>query len=186
MLAVLAREWWLLFVRGMLAVLWGVVALTWPRLTWHGLTVLFGTYTTFDGIAVLVIAYYARNVPGGWSFLFEAVVRIGTGLVVLTVPWAAASRLPTVIAAWAAVSALGQLAAAGTLRHELAGEWPLPIASILSLIVAAFLAANPGAAAAGIAWLIGPYALLFGFTILAFAYRLWQLSREMARAPVEG
>jgi uncharacterized membrane protein HdeD (DUF308 family) len=84
-----------------------------------------------------------------------------------------------VVAGW---SGIGQIAAAVALRHELTGAWPLPVAAMLSLLVAGLLMMSPGVDAAGLAWLIGLSAMVLAFAMMVFALRLRQLSREIASA----
>jgi uncharacterized membrane protein HdeD (DUF308 family) len=182
MLAVLAADWSLLLLRAVLAVLFGGMALLWPGLTAIPLVILFGLYSAADGIVGLIVASGAKGLPGFGSLLSEGLVRLGIGLVALMVPALMLLHLPALFATWAALSGIAEIAAAVVLRRELVGEWPLPIAGALSLIVAVFLASNPSAGARAIVWLVGPYAILFAFALMVLTYRLWQLAREMAKA----
>jgi uncharacterized membrane protein HdeD (DUF308 family) len=181
MLAVLAADWGLLLTRALIAVLLGIVALVWPELTLITFVVLFGVYTLLDGIAALTIAAGARGLPGFGSALFEGLVRLGAGLIALAIPGHVALVSPAFLAAWSGLSGVGQIAVAIVLRKELTGEWPLPLAGALSLLVAVFLAASPGAGLPVLVWSIGPYSILFGFALMVLTYRMWQLAQEMTK-----
>jgi uncharacterized membrane protein HdeD (DUF308 family) len=181
MLAVLAADWGLLLFRALLALLFGVAVLAWPGLTPIAFAALFGVYALPDSGAALMRAFHARGLPGFGSFLFEALVRLGAFVVVLAMPGRVALALPAFFAAWAGLSGIGQIAEAVALRREMAGEWPLPTAGGLSLLVSLFLMARPGIGTTELAWLIGPYSVLFSCALVVLAVRLRQLAREMAR-----
>jgi uncharacterized membrane protein HdeD (DUF308 family) len=182
MLAVLAADWSLLMLRAVFAVLFGGMVLTWPTLTPIALVILFGVYTAVDGCAGLVVAFGARGLRAFGSLFSEGFVRTAIGLVALVAPASMSLHLSALFVTWAALSGIAQIAIAVVLRRELVGEWPLPIAGALSLLVAAFLAFSPQSGAGAVVWLLGPYAILFGFAFMVLSYRLWQLAQEMAKA----
>jgi uncharacterized membrane protein HdeD (DUF308 family) len=182
MLAVLAADWGLLLTRALLALMLGISAFAWPGLTLIPFVVLFGVYSLLDGIAVLIVAFGAKGLPVFGSLMFEGLVRLGAGLIALAIPGQVALVFPAFLAAWAGLSGVGQIAVAIVLRKELTGEWPLPIAGALSLLVAVFVAANPGGGVLSLVWFIGPYSILFGFVLMVLTYRMWQLAHEMTTA----
>jgi uncharacterized membrane protein HdeD (DUF308 family) len=182
MLAVLAADWSLVFVRASLALLFGIAALAWPALTPITLAVLFGVYALLDGVVALIVAFHAKGLPGFGSFLFEGLVRLGASAIALAISDRVALVLPTFFAAWAGLSGIGELAAAVVLRKEMTGEWPLPTAGILSLFVAVLLIARPGMGLPALVWLLGPFAMLFGCALVMLGVRLWHLALEMAKA----
>jgi uncharacterized membrane protein HdeD (DUF308 family) len=179
MLAVLAADWGLLLTRALIALMFGISTVVWAGLTLIAFVVLFGVYTLLDGIAVLIVAFGAKGLPGFRSLLFEGLVRLGAGLIALAVSGRVALVFPAFLAAWAGLSGVGQIAVAIGLRKELTGEWPLPIAGAVSLVVAMFLATSPEAGVPSLVWFIGPYSILFGLTLMMLTYRMWQLALEM-------
>jgi uncharacterized membrane protein HdeD (DUF308 family) len=182
MLAVLAADWGLVLLRASIALLFGIAALMWPGLTPITLAVLFGVYALLDGVAALIVALHAKGLPGSGSLLFEGLVRLGASVIALAMSGRVALALPAFFAAWAGLSGIGALAAAVVLRKEMTGEWPLPTAGILSLLVAVVLIARPGIGVSAVVWLIGPYSILVGFALVMFGVRLWHLALEMAKA----
>jgi uncharacterized membrane protein HdeD (DUF308 family) len=179
MFAVLAAQWGLLLFRGIVSVLFGISALVWPGLTLVALVALFGAYALIDGGAALILAFSARGNPGFGTFLAEGIFGIAAGLVTFFYPAITAIALLGVIAAWAILTGVAAIATAILLRRELAGEWPLPVAGGLSLLLGILLLLQPMAGALAVVWLIGTYALLTGAVMIALAVRLRQFAHEL-------
>jgi uncharacterized membrane protein HdeD (DUF308 family) len=178
MLEALALNWPFLLFRAVIGLLFGLVALTWPDLTVSGLVPLFGAYALSDGLLALLLALGVRGRPGFGSLLFEAIVRLAVGIVAFVSPGIVALTLVEVFAAWAILSGSAAISAAIALRRELTGEWPLPFAGFLSLVFGVLLLV-PGPPP-DLDWVFGPYAMLFGMTLLALALRLRKLAEEIA------
>jgi uncharacterized membrane protein HdeD (DUF308 family) len=182
MLEALVRNWrWLMF-RAMLTAIYGVIALAWPDFTFIGFVYLFGLYAVLDGIVALAIAIDVQSFRGFGSLLVESLVRIGGGLVAMGEPGVIV-RFPRFLAGWALLTAIAEGLVAIVLRRELSGEWPLPFAGAVSAIVALLLLLMPlEVGVLPLKWLIGPYAIIFGVTLVSFARRLHQLARELPAA----
>lgn len=178
MLEALVRNWmWLLF-RAIIAVLYGMTALLWPGISLVDFTFLFAIYAVVDGVVALGIAIDARPFAGFAGLLVEALVRIGGG--VFAMGWTAVIvTFPQFLAGWALLTGGAEAVAAIVLRRELSGEWPLPVAGAVSVVVALFLLLTRGPLGVpGLRWLVGPYVIIFGATQLALARRLRQLALE--------
>jgi uncharacterized membrane protein HdeD (DUF308 family) len=182
MLAALAKNWGWLFLRAVLAAAYGITVFAWPGMTMVGFVFLFGLYAIFDGMVALAIAIDVKALEGFGSLLFEALVRIGGGLVALGEP-AVLISFPRFFAVWAIMTGVAEAVVAIVLRRELSGEWPLPFAGAVSVVIALLmLTTTIGAGVPGLTWLVGPYAILFGVTLLAFTRRLHQLAQEIEAA----
>ena len=181
MLAVLAADWGLLLTRASLALVLGVVLLLWREPGPDAFVLMVGLYSLADGVAAGIVAFGAKGTGGAGSLFAEAAVRVGSGLVAVAVPGLVLPALSIAVGVWAALSGLAQIAVAGALRRELSGQWPLPVAAALSLGFAAFwIAGRP--APQQLVWGMAVYALLLFAVLTAFAHRMWQLAREMAKA----
>ena len=173
MAVVLARNWWALFLRGLLAVLFGVLAFVWPGLTLAVLVLLFGAYVLADGVFAIVAAVNAPKGYARWrALLVEGVVGVIVG--VLTFFWPAMTALVLLyfIAAWAIVTGVLEIGAAIRLRRAVSGEWLLVLSGVLSILFGLALMVAPVAGALAVVWLIGVYAVAFGVLLLALAFRL--------------
>jgi uncharacterized membrane protein HdeD (DUF308 family) len=181
----LPRHWWVVALRGLAAIVFGILAFVWPGVTLAVLVLLFGAYAIVDG----ALALYTAVRSGGkniWAPLFEGIIGIAAGLVAFFLPGLTALALLFVIAAWAILTGITEVIAAVRLRRVINNEWALIISGVLSVIFGLLLVAQPGAGVLAVVWLIGIYAVIFGVALLAFAWRLRGLldnTRQTSGAP---
>ena len=174
MLDELIRYWWAVALRGVLAVLFGLVALVWPDITLIVLVALFGAYVLVDGVIALGMAVFGGTQAArrrGW-LIFEAVTGIAVGVITFIWPDITALALLMVIAAWALITGVVEILAATRLRRELEGEWLLAVSGVASIVFGLLLTMRPSAGAVAVVWLIGAYAILFGAVLVALGLRL--------------
>ena len=163
-----ARNWWVLLVRGVIAVLFGLMAFAWPRLTLLTLVLLFGVYALADGLTALWVRAGSR----AWSLVLLGILGIVVGIYTFISPGITALALLYLIAAWAIVRGVFEVIGAMQLRREVRGEWALILSGIISIILGVVLFANPAAGALAMVWVIGAFALVFGVTMIILAFRL--------------
>ena len=169
----LARNWWLLALRGVLGILFGIVAFVWPDATLAALVIVFGAYVFVDGIFAVVAGIgMRRQLSLWWLVLLEGIAGIILGMLTFLSPDTTALVLLTIIAAWSIVTGIFEIATAVRIRTMIANEWLLILSGVVSIIFGALLIAQPGAGAIAIVWLLGAYALLFGMLTLMLAFRL--------------
>jgi len=172
-LRLLSRRWWVLALRGALAVAFGVAALVWPQTTVRVLVILFGAYAALDGLVALLSALTSRPRRGGWwLLLFEAVAGIAAGGLALVWPQATALALLYLIAGWAMLTGILELLAAVQLRHIVEGEWTLVLAGVVSIVLGLLLALRPGSGLVAVILFVGVYAIAFGLLLIALGLRL--------------
>lgn len=173
MMEVLARNWWALALRGLFAVLFGLLAFAWPGLTLAALVILFGAYTLVDGVFALLAAVRAAEAhERWWLFVLEGGAGIAAGLITFMWPGITALVLLYLIAWWAVITGVFEIAAAIRLRKEISGEWALVLGGAASVIFGLLLLFRPGVGALAVIWLIGTYALVFGALLLTLGFRL--------------
>ena len=179
MLTMLARNWWVVALRGVFAIIFGVLAIIWPGLTLLVLITLFGAYALVDGIFAVIagIASYGRN-ERWWAVLLEGIAGIILGVLTFLWPGTTALVLVYFIAAWALITGVFEIAAAIRLRKEIEGEWMMVLSGIASIILGLFLFVAPGAGALGLTWAIGAYAIVWGILLIILAFRLRKLPRD--------
>lgn len=176
MIATLARYWWVLAIRGVAAILFGIAAFLWPGLTLTVLVLLFGAYALVDGIFAVVGGFTARaEQERWWVLILEGIAGIALGVLTFLWPYITALVLLYFIAAWAIVTGVLEVAAAIRLRREITGEWLLGLAGVASILFGVLLVLLPGPGALALVWLIGAYALIFGIVLVILAFRLRSL-----------
>jgi uncharacterized membrane protein HdeD (DUF308 family) len=173
MLETLKRGWWLLVLRGVVAVLFGVLTFIWPQITLATLVLLFGAYALVNGIFTLMVAIRApKGAQGKGTLIVLALLGIAAGVLTFMYPNVTAFALLLIIAWWAIATGVFEIATAIRLRKEMTHEWLLMFSGVLSVLFGAFLIVQPGAGALSVVWLIGAYAVVFGVLILALAMKL--------------
>jgi uncharacterized membrane protein HdeD (DUF308 family) len=170
--ATLARHWWAIVLRGVVAILFGVVALAAPGAVLLSLAFLFGIYLLIDGVIGLVSTVRAVTAHGHWgALLAEAVLNLLMGLIALFVPGAAVLGFVLLMAAWALISG-GLMVAAAVKLHATHGRWWLGLGGVASLIWGVLLVLAPMVGAVVLTWWLGIYAIVFGVALLACGWRL--------------
>jgi uncharacterized membrane protein HdeD (DUF308 family) len=178
--AILAQHWWTIVLRGVIAVLFGVIALTAPGAVLLSLAFLFGIYLLVDGVIGLAGTVRAVRAHGQWGVLLaEAILNILMGLIALVMPGAAVLAFVLLMAAWALISG-GLMLWAAMRLHVSHGRWWLALGGIASLIWGVLLVAAPLVGAVVLTWWLGIYAIVFGIALLACGWHL----RGQRPAPV--
>jgi uncharacterized membrane protein HdeD (DUF308 family) len=163
----------LLIVRGIVGVVFGLVAFAGPGITIAALVVIFGLYAIIDGVTNLILGLNRRPIHGrAWATAIQGIVGIVAGVLAFIWPGVTALALVIVIGAWAIVTGLFEIAAAIKLRKEITGEWMLALSGLLSLVFGVLVFAFPDAGAVGIAWVLGAYAMAGGVVLIALGVRL--------------
>jgi uncharacterized membrane protein HdeD (DUF308 family) len=177
MALILATNWWSPLIRGLLAIVLAVVAFTLPGITFGAVVLLFGAYAFIDGVVSLMGAWRASQSHERWGALvFEGIAGIVAGAVTAFLPGITALVLVYIVAAWALVTGVLEIAAAIRLRKHIAGEWLLALGGVLSILFGLVVAVVPLAGAFAIAIYIGIYMMFFGVVMVTLAFRLrhWQ------------
>ncbi len=170
MLHLLARHWWALALRGVFAVLFGLLTFLIPGITLFTLVLLFGAYAILDGIFDIISAVRA---PGRhWPLVLEGVVGIIIGILTFIWPGITTMVLLYLIAFWAIFTGILEIVAGIRLREVIANEWLLILMGVLSVLFGFLILIFPGAGALAIIIWIGAYALLFGIMLIALAFLL--------------
>jgi len=173
----LSQNWWLVLLRGVLAILFGVAAFVWPAITWLTLIIMFGIYAIVDGlVAVGTGLSRTKESPRWWVFLLEGLIGIGAGVVALIWPGLTGLVLVYMIASWAVLTGVLEIAAAIRLRNEITNEWVLGLGGLISIGLGILLFVQPTAGGLAIIWTIAGYAVIFGvlLVILGFRLRTWK------------
>ena len=181
MLDTLAKNWWALALRGVAAVLFGLLTFFLPGITLVTLVLLFGAYALVDGL--FNIGAFFRVASHHWALLIEGVIGVIAGILTFMWPAITAITLLYLIAFWAIFTGVFEIVAGIRLRKAIANEWLLLLMGVLSTLFGLLILFAPGAGALAIVLWIGVYAVMFGIVMLVLAFRL-RGHRRLTTVPV--
>jgi uncharacterized membrane protein HdeD (DUF308 family) len=170
---IVSAIWWSLAIQGALAVVFGLVAFFYTGQTITALIYVFGVFALLSGIATLVTAVRAGEAHQRWGWLAASgVIGVLAGIACFVDPNATALVFVYIIAAWAILTGMAQIAFALALPDTLAHPWLAAFSGALSVLFGILLAVWPRSGETALTWLIGIYAILYGATMLYYAFLL--------------
>jgi uncharacterized membrane protein HdeD (DUF308 family) len=172
MVHALARNWWLILLRGIAAVIFGLLTFGWPGVTLVTLVLLYGAFALADGVLALIAAIMGGKPAPRWWLALVGLLGIVAGLIALALPGMTALVLLYCIAFWAIAIGVMQVFGAIRLRKEIDNEWMLIASGIISVVFGLILIVAPGAGALGLLFVIGVYAVIHGIMLITLAFRL--------------
>ena len=169
----LVQNWWLFTLRGVLGIIFGILALIFPGPTILSLVLLFSAYMLVDGIFGIISAVRAiRRKEDRWGLLiFEGLLNIVVGIATFLWPGLTVVAFVWLIAAWAIVSG-GLMTTTGFQLNIDHGRWWLVLGGLLSLAYGVLLIITPLIGAIVLTWWLGAYALVFGVALVVFSFKL--------------
>ncbi len=173
MLELLSRRWHLVVLRGVVAVVFGIVAIVWPEITVLSLALLWGVYMLLDGVASIVM-----GMGSGTDRMYMIVLGalgIASGVIALVWPQITVIVLLVVIAVWAIVAGVMQISAAVRLRKVIRNEWFLAISGVVTLVLGLLLIVQPAEGAIALLVAIATFAIAWGVVLIVLGFRLRQL-----------
>lgn len=181
--SIFSRHWWLLLLRGVIAILFGLLVWFQPGVSLVALVLLFGAYTLADGILGIwtTIAGRAEH-EHWWVLLLWGLIGVGVGILTFLVPGVTALALLFYIAIWAIATGVLELVAAVRLRKEMTGEWRLILGGLASVVFGVLLMAQPAVGALALLWLIGAYGVVFGILLVLLAFKARAFGKRAALA----
>jgi uncharacterized membrane protein HdeD (DUF308 family) len=171
MLETMSRNWWILLLRGVMAIIFGILAILYPGEAFTALVYIFGIYALIDGAVTL---YQALVNPGAnrfWNGL-EGIIGIIAGVLAFAATGLTGLTIVLLIGIWAIMTGVVQMVEAWRLREEIENEIWLGLAGLLSVIMGVLFILNPLGGALATVWLIGIYSIAFGIFFIMLAFRL--------------
>jgi len=181
--SLLSRTWWVLLLRGLAAIAFGILTWSWPGASLAALVLLFGAYALSDGaLGVWAAVSTRREHEDWWVLLLWGLVGIGVGLITFMAPGITALAVQFYIAIWAIGTGIAEIVVAMRLRREIKGELWLVLAGIASIIFGVVLIARPGVGALAVLSLIAAYAVIFGIIMVVLAFEVRSVASRLAHA----
>ena len=168
----LAKNWWALALRGVAAIVFGVLAFAWPGITIMSLVILYGAYALVDGVFSIFAAIGGGTPAPRWWLAVVGILGVLAGLIAFANPVLVGLYLLWFIGAWAIVSGIMEIIGAIRLRKEIDNEWMLILHGLISVLFGIMLFAWPVTSALALIWVIGAYAIAAGVIMLVLAFRL--------------
>ncbi len=176
-----ALDWWAVALRGVVAILFGLIALFMPGAAIGAFVLLFAAYMIFDGVFAIIAAVRAIRRHRSWGLLvFEGVVNLAAAAVAILWPAITVVVFVYLVGFWAILS--GGFLLAATFSHPpQQGRWLMAIGAVISIVWGILLFAAPLLGALVLTWWIAAYALFFGGALLALAFRLHRVQADHHR-----
>ncbi len=169
----MAQSWWVLLLRGLFAIIFGLCAWFLPGVSLAVLIIMFGAFSLADGVLGIWMAISGRQHNNHWwVLLLWAISSLVVGLCALFAPGVTAVVLLWLIAGWSIIVGALQIAAAIRLRQELQGEWRLVLSGVLGVLFGIALFAWPAAGILTLLWLIGAFAILVGVLLVVLGFKV--------------
>lgn len=173
--------WWVLLARGILAIIFGIIALAAPGIALLAFIYVFAAYALLDGIIAIVVSLQERRfLRAWWVLLLEGVLGIIFGILASTWPGETALVLLFLVAIWALVTGIMEVSSAFVIPGSAGQRWGLGLAGLLSIIFGLILIVRPGAGLLAILWLVGIYAIVFGVSMIVYAFQVRSRTRTLA------
>ncbi|MFC5824341.1 HdeD family acid-resistance protein [Nonomuraea insulae] len=167
----ISRSWWLLLIRGLAAIVFGILALIWPGITLLVLVIFFGVYALISGLFELFAGFRHGERPRAW-LIISGIIGILAGIVAFLWPGITSLALLYLVAFWAIFTGVSEIVAGVHLRKVIDNEWMFIVGGILSVIFGVLLLVWPGAGMLSLVWLIGVFAILYGIAMIALSFRV--------------
>jgi uncharacterized membrane protein HdeD (DUF308 family) len=170
---IVSRIWGFLALRGVLAILFGIVALFYTGQTMLALVYVFGVFAIAGGIMSIVAAVRAGEAHQRWGWLVASgLLSVAAGLVAFAWPGITALAVVILVAAWAIVTGMAEIAFAFAAPETLLHPVLAGLSGLLSVVFGVLLLVWPRDGAVTLTWLIGIYAIVYGITGLYYAFLL--------------
>jgi uncharacterized membrane protein HdeD (DUF308 family) len=183
MLAVAARQWWVLILQGVLGIVVGILAIVSPDLALATIALLFAAWAIVSGVSQLATGWRVAEARGrSWPFLLSGAVSLVAGVLALVNPGVTILYLILLLGAWILISGAMEVYTAWKIRDEVTGEWMLALIGVARIVVGAIILAMPIVGAILTAALFATWAILSGIAALALGWRLRQFGGRMTAA----
>ena len=183
----IAKRWWMLVVRGIAAMAFGVLAIAWPNSSLLALVLVWSAYALIDGVISVALAVRAGRARRRWGWLlFDGLVGIAAAVLTVLWPQITAVALLMLIAAWAVITGIAKIVAAIELRRVIRGEWILGLSGLVSIVFGVLMMIFPGASALAVVTIIGVYAIAFGALLTVLGFRIRSLAKHVKLPPHGG
>lgn len=171
MLEKIQKKWWLLLIRGILAVIFGIIALASPGMVLITLMFYFGFVAVFSGIFLVIEGIAVKDGDRG-IHIVEGILSVLFGIIFIAMPGFVISFVMYFIAFWAITGGIMQIIYAIKLRKEINNEWMAIFNGVITLIFGILVLTNIIAGASALVMIFGIFALISGFLLIGLSFKV--------------
>jgi len=173
MLAVAARQWWVLVLQGVLGIVVAILAVLFPTIALTTLAFLFAAWAIVTGISHIAEGWRVAEHRGrSWPFAVMGVLAIVAGVLAALVPGITILGLILLLGWWFVLQGAMEVYTAWRIRQEVTGEWILALIGVLSVVVGLIVLALPVVGAILSVSLLAAWALIGGIAAISLGLRL--------------
>ena len=167
-----AKHWWAILLRGIIAILFGVLALAASGFTLDLLLIFVGFFLLLGGLVSVIGSLFATHHKHWWILMFNGLISIAAGIVVFTWPAITLLILVYLVAIWAIITGFFEFIASIAASWANPGKVFIGFVGVLSVILGIVMFAYPGLTINAAIWLIGVYAIIIGLSLIFFSFKL--------------
>lgn len=166
--------WWMVLLRGILTLIFGVIVLVSPGIALIALVFVFGFYAILDGLVAIGIGIRSRATESHWIWLIvQGAISVIAGIVALVAPGLTALALLLIVGFWAVVLGVAEIVEAFSARKRGIATWGWTLAAaVLNIIFGIVLLVQPGAGILALLWLVGVFSVVAGIVLIIWAFRV--------------
>ncbi len=173
----MVTRWWVQLIRGILAILFGIILVVWPLLSIATLVLIFGIWAVVFGV-VAIVASILSHEESWWALLIEGLVSAAIGVLVLLWPGVTIFILLVFLAVWALITGVAELAMAIKMRGIIPNDWTLVLAGLFSILFGVLILFWTEETLRVLAWFVGFYAMFFGIIMIVLSMKLRGLQKK--------
>lgn len=173
------KKGWAIALRGILAVIFGIIALRSPHVVAKAFVIVFAIWAFADAILDFVLAGQRGRAGERWGwYVFEGLVSVALGVIALAFPAITFLTLVLLIGIRAIVMGILEVVAAFSWEGA-ESRWLLGITGVLSIMLGILLLGSPAVGGVALLWTIGIYAIVFGVMLFALGLRMLSTERHV-------
>lgn len=168
----MAKHWWAILIRGIIAVLFAILLIAATGFTLKVLIVILGIYLLFDGLLSVLAGIAATSHKHWWLLIVEGLISLAAGIFVFALPNVTLLVLVYLVAIWAVITGLFEFIASFAATWASTGKIFLGVGGVISVILGIIIFLYPVISLFAMIWLVAIYALVFGISLIIFSIKL--------------
>jgi uncharacterized membrane protein HdeD (DUF308 family) len=180
MLQSVLKNWWVLTLKGVLLIIFGIIAFMNPGVTFAILLTWFGVFLIIDGVLSLInVLSNWKGAEDKWMFVLEGLVNIVLGILIFRAPAAYTIVAVFFMGFWSIFSGVSRIALAIQLRKEMTGEGWLALSGVLGILFGIIIISNPAIGVATFMYVLAFFALAIGLLLVLLSFKVKNVKSKL-------